>query len=204
AREESYIFLNYMQGAYLDNSTKLATYIHDELVKALGTRKRGVKQAGFIVLKNVAMPTVLVETAFITNPGDLKKLNSAAEREKMARAIFNAFVTYKNELETNSAQVRYAPGVRDDAPGVTYAIQIASAKGRITNFKRFNLPEPARELHAGDRYCYYVRECSSYDEAVNAQRETRKSVKDCFVIAIRGGKLIPVAEARRVENERKK
>jgi N-acetylmuramoyl-L-alanine amidase len=49
-----------------------------------------------------------------------------------------------------------------------------------------------------------VGKCSSYDEVVKLQREIRKSVSDCFVIAIHGGTLIPVTRARQIENERKK
>ena len=50
-----------------------------------------------------------------------------------------------------------------------------------------------------DRYRYYVKKTSSYEKALEFQQEVRKTVKDCFVIAVYKGKQISVAEARKLE-----
>jgi N-acetylmuramoyl-L-alanine amidase len=201
---ESYILFNHLQNTFLSNSLAFAESIHGELVKELKTRARGVKQAIFFVLKDVAMPSVLIEMGFISNPSDQKKLVSTAGKEKAARAIFNAFAAYKEELERNSVLIQNAREKVEEEPALVYAIQVASAKSRIANLKRFNLRDPVKELKLEDRYCYYVRECSSYNEATKNQQEIRKVVKDCFVIALHDGKLIPVSRAKQIENERKK
>ncbi|MDR0544591.1 MAG: N-acetylmuramoyl-L-alanine amidase [Odoribacteraceae bacterium] len=201
---ESYILYNHLQNTFLSNSTEFAGHVHDEIVKALGTTARGIKQGLLIVLKEAAMPAVLIETAFISNVNDLKKLASPAGRDKFARAIFRAFVTYKEEWERNSVLIQNAPEEEEQGKSLVYAIQVVSAKGRITNFKRFNLQDKVEELRLEDRYCYYVRACSSYNEAVRNQQDVRKKVKDCFVIALLDGKPIPVSKARQIENEQKK
>jgi N-acetylmuramoyl-L-alanine amidase len=196
-KTESYILFNYMKNASLENSMKFAVSVHDELVKALSLERRGVKQAGFLVLHGAGMPAVLVETGFITNAADLKKLTSNSGREKMARSIFNAFVVYKKEVESNSVVIQ---NVRKEREGeLVYAIQVAAARSRMTNFKRFNLQEPVEEVKVGDLYRYYVCKRATYNEVVSVQRKIRESVKDCFVIAFHKGKLIPVGEARKIE-----
>ncbi|HMM48235.1 MAG TPA: N-acetylmuramoyl-L-alanine amidase [Miltoncostaeaceae bacterium] len=77
-------------------SKRLALSIQTELVATLGLPDRGVKEAGFYVLRHTVMPAVLVEGAFLTNPGDLAKLASPVERERIARAVGRGVQTYWN------------------------------------------------------------------------------------------------------------
>ena len=57
-------------------------------------------------------------------------------------------------------------------------------------------------LKGTDRYRYYVKKTSSYEKALEFQQEVRKTVKDCFVIAVYKGKQITVAEARKLERKK--
>lgn len=66
---------------------KLATYVQNELIKDLGTTNRGVKTAGFYVLKNTDAPSILAELEFISNPTGEKNLNNDAFQNKCAQAI---------------------------------------------------------------------------------------------------------------------
>jgi N-acetylmuramoyl-L-alanine amidase len=75
------------QKAYLRDSERLAVAIQAELNLLGGIKQRGVKQAPFVVLRGAAMPAVLVETAFISNPKEEEKLKSPAFRLKVAQAI---------------------------------------------------------------------------------------------------------------------
>ena len=75
------------QKAFLQDSERLAVAIQAQLNELGGIKQRGVKQAPFVVLRGAAMPAVLVETAFISNPKEEAKLQSPAFRLKVAQAI---------------------------------------------------------------------------------------------------------------------
>lgn len=80
-------------------SEKFAGLIQQELGKQLKIRNRGVNQAGFIVLVGAAMPNVLIETAFISNPNEEDLLKSSVGQLSYARGIFNAIKKYKSHYE---------------------------------------------------------------------------------------------------------
>ena len=98
---ESIMLLSLTQKAKIDNSTILANLIQDQLENRVGLRSRGVKQAPFQVLWNTTMPSVLIETGFMTNPNEEKKLNNKTHRVYIASAIFRAIRDYKKYLESN-------------------------------------------------------------------------------------------------------
>ena len=75
------------QKAYLQESERLAVNVQNQLNRLGGIKERGVKQAPFVVLRGAAMPAVLVEVAFISNPIEEKKLKEAVFRRKVAEAI---------------------------------------------------------------------------------------------------------------------
>ncbi|HEX7552694.1 MAG TPA: N-acetylmuramoyl-L-alanine amidase [Geothrix sp.] len=75
------------QTAFLQDSERLAVAIQGQLNRLAGIKERGVKQAPFIVLRGAAMPAVLVEVAFISNPKEEEKLKDAAFQAKVADAI---------------------------------------------------------------------------------------------------------------------
>lgn len=83
---------------YLDQSISFASKLQSEF-KRIGRYDRGVKQAGFLVLYKTTMPSVLIETGFLTNPTEEKFLSDSTTQLKMAGSMFTAFQRYKNELE---------------------------------------------------------------------------------------------------------
>jgi N-acetylmuramoyl-L-alanine amidase len=96
---QSYILFSLFQNAYLANSMNLAGKIEKEFRFANNRYSRGVKQAGFLVLWKTAMPSVLVETGFITHEDDAKYLGSEIGRLETAWGIFSAINDYKKEVE---------------------------------------------------------------------------------------------------------
>ena len=93
---------------FLDQSISFASKLQTEF-KELGRSDRGVKQAGFIVLYKTTMPSVLIETGFLTNPNEEKFLNDSINQLKMSSAMFSAFETYRNELEGIVVSKEVAP-----------------------------------------------------------------------------------------------
>lgn len=83
---------------FLDQSINFAGKLQNEF-KGLGRYDRGVKQAGFLVLYKTTMPSVLIETGFLTHPEEEKFLGDADGQIKMARSMFVAFDKYKSEVE---------------------------------------------------------------------------------------------------------
>jgi N-acetylmuramoyl-L-alanine amidase len=96
---EGNIFFSMMQNAFLDRSLAFAGKVQHQLVDNLRMVNRGVKQAGFLVLYKTAMPGVLIETGFISNPANEKYLLSDKGQDQMAQAIFKALRDYKNQIE---------------------------------------------------------------------------------------------------------
>jgi len=75
------------QKAFLEDSERLAVEVQTQLNRLAGIKERGVKQARFVVLRSAAMPAVLVETAFISNPKEEQKLKDPAFVDQVAQAI---------------------------------------------------------------------------------------------------------------------
>ena len=101
---ESIIGLTIMQEEFLDQSIALAKLIQDNFSGELKRNNRKVKQAGFIVLHQTFMPSVLVETGFLTNKSEGAFLNSKAGQSQMGTAIAEAILKYKNSVQSNIAQ----------------------------------------------------------------------------------------------------
>jgi N-acetylmuramoyl-L-alanine amidase len=97
---ESYILFSLTQDAYYESSLKMAQKVEHQFKTRVGRNSRGVKQAGFVVLYKTAMPSVLVETGFITNPQEEEYLGSERGQDLLASGIYRAFKEYKLEVET--------------------------------------------------------------------------------------------------------
>jgi N-acetylmuramoyl-L-alanine amidase len=88
----------------LDESRDFATDVQKAMLDKLrsgnkAVKDRGVKQAPFVVLIGAAMPSVLAEISFVTNPQDAKLLRSSAYRQRIADALLNAIRKYQTSLK---------------------------------------------------------------------------------------------------------
>ena len=96
--EASIIFTLY-QNAFLDQSLTMASLVQDEFREGDKRFDRGVKQAGFLVLVYTAMPSILIETGFLTNAEDEKIMVTDKGQQKIAESIYRAFRKYKGDVE---------------------------------------------------------------------------------------------------------
>ncbi len=101
---ESVIGLTIMQEEFLDQSISLAKTIQDNFSDKLKRKNREVKQAGFIVLHQTFMPSVLVEAGFLTNDDEGAYLNSQKGQSEMGAAIAEAILAYKTGVQPNVSQ----------------------------------------------------------------------------------------------------
>ncbi len=97
---ESYILFSLYQSAFQENSLRLAQNIESQFGNRVGRNSRGVKSAGFIVLWQTSMPSVLVEVGYLSNPKEERELNDKLNQTYMASGIFRAFRDYKEEIES--------------------------------------------------------------------------------------------------------
>lgn len=99
---EAHIIITLQQSAFLVQSTLLASNIESQLSARKKVKKsRGVKQAGFLVLWKTAMPSVLVETGFISNAEERTYLSSDSGKREVALSIYKAVKDYKKNWEAN-------------------------------------------------------------------------------------------------------
>lgn len=93
--------LSMFQNVFLEQSIHFAELVESMIETSAERRSRGVKQAGFVVLKETTMPSVLIETGFLSNAGEEAFLGADEGQQAMADAILKAFTTYRSELESN-------------------------------------------------------------------------------------------------------
>lgn len=99
---ESYIIFSLFQNANIEKSLLLASKVEQKFKDNEKLTSRGVKQAGFLVLYKTTMPSILIETGFLTNKNEEKFLASTEGQENVASSIFKAFKEYKDEIEDAS------------------------------------------------------------------------------------------------------
>jgi N-acetylmuramoyl-L-alanine amidase len=97
---ESYILFALNQSAYQESSLRFAAKIESQFKTRVGRSSRGVKQAGFMVLWKTTMPSVLIETGFLSNVTEEKFLGSESGQDLIASGIYRAFKEYKAEIES--------------------------------------------------------------------------------------------------------
>lgn len=96
---EAHIILSLYQNAFLDYSINLASKVQDKVRRDGRIRDLGVNQAGFVVLWKTTMPSILVETGYLTNPKNEKYLTSEEGKIESASNIFEAVKEFKQVLE---------------------------------------------------------------------------------------------------------
>ena len=200
---ESVISLILMQQTYLDQSINLASTIQKSFVENLNRKDRTVKQAGFIVLKYTYMPSVLVETGFLTNRSEGAYLNSSVGQVKMASAIAKAIINYKNKraasFETESAtQITIDQSISNlNQSDIYFAVQISASKRKI-NLKSYNFKglKDVWRTKSVKLYRYYTGKSFTIENAKNKLEEAKnKGYNNAFIVAFDGDKKISISDA---------
>jgi len=96
---EAHILFSMFQNAFLEQSILFAQKVQQRSAATPGRKDRGVKQAGFLVLRHATMPSVLVETGYLSNRDEENYLRTEKGQKEMANALLEAFSEYKSEME---------------------------------------------------------------------------------------------------------
>ncbi|MDN3723518.1 N-acetylmuramoyl-L-alanine amidase [Aequorivita sp. SDUM287046] len=206
---ESLIGMVLMQEEYLDQSILLASLVQNNIVNNLKQNDRSVKQAGFWVLHNTYMPSVLIETGFLTNKKEGAYLNSAKGQAEMAREIGNAIKSYINSISVVNDKVVKDPEVKELEvekviettkeeiyEGIHFKVQLAATSKKLdtkaSNFK--GLKDVVRTKEDG-LYKYYYGDTSDYNKIqVMKTFVQQKGFPSAYIVAYKNGKKVNVQE----------
>jgi len=196
---ESVISLVLMQEDYLDQSIVIADLIQKAFVSDLKRKNRTVKQAGFIVLKYTYMPSVLVETGFLTNKKEGAYLNSKKGQTEMSKSIAKGIFRYRNSISSevikNDSEL-FSDLDKNYTDNYFLKIQIASSSKKVPlksyNFKGLgNLSY----LKNNNTYRYYFEKTKDYTLAkLMLKRAVKSGYKDALIVAFKNDKSITIEE----------
>ena len=198
--EESVLGLTLLQEENLDKSFSLAAEIQQNFSQNLKRKNRGVKQAGFVVLHQTYMPSVLIELGFLSNKNEGKFLNSKMGQQQMAKEIAKAITKYYQQLKANtvvsqsvnlddSISKTYLPDEIGSEEEVIFKIQIASSKNKL-KAKSYNFRglKNIERVKVGSYYKYYYGITSNYQEVKNALLKVKKKgYSDAYIAAFKNG-----------------
>ena len=102
---ESYIIFEFMSNKFLEQSLNFASLTQHELINGAKRTNRNVRQAGFLVLRETSMPSVLIELGYISNREEEKYLNSSNGQNTLANSIYSAFTKYKTEYNKRNGYI---------------------------------------------------------------------------------------------------
>lgn len=138
--DEAMMVLSVYQNVYREQSINFADKVQQEFKDRCARKDKGVNDAGFLVLWKTAMPSVLIETGFLTNPAEEKFLGSAKGQEYMAAAIFRALRQWKDEVE--GRKVTYDDAIETQKPYVlTAADNVTDTTAAVKDSAKNTVPK---------------------------------------------------------------
>jgi N-acetylmuramoyl-L-alanine amidase len=196
---ESVISLVLMQEDYLDQSIVIADLIQRAFVSDLNRKNRTVKQAGFIVLKYTYMPSVLVETGFLTNKKEGAYLNSLKGQREMSSSIAKGIIKYKSRFSNDSTfgpinSFSYEDSSFKLEDDYYLKIQIASSKKRIP-LKSYNFKglKSLSTVKTGSLFRYYYEKTRDYSIAKKLLLKAKNNgYKDAIIVAFKNDTKISI------------
>jgi len=96
---ENFILVSMAQSSYMKYSERFSDILNREMSRTVREKSRGIKQAGFYVLVGASMPSVLIETGYLSNKKQARYLNSKRGQQQIARAIYDSIKIFKRQYE---------------------------------------------------------------------------------------------------------
>jgi N-acetylmuramoyl-L-alanine amidase len=224
--DESYIIFTLYQDANLGLSLQLATDVQAQMGDRVRQDDHGVRQAGFLVLYKTTMPSLLVETGYLSNAQEEQYLMSEKGQQSIAEAIFRAVQQYREgkgiqptavvrrdaqdtppppavaKTEASSpARVQETttdPPRNDHQPQVSFRVQVYTSPKEIPlTSKRFSGLRDVRMYRHQGMYKYTTGNESTPDAAFSLLSQVKKKgFRDAFVVAFSDGQRISMEKAR--------
>ncbi|MGB0366588.1 MAG: N-acetylmuramoyl-L-alanine amidase family protein [Flavobacteriaceae bacterium] len=214
---ESVISLLLMQETYQGQSIDAASTIQKSFVTNLNRKDRTVKQAGFLVLRETYMPSVLVEVGFLTNKKEGQYLNSNKGQQEMATTIAKAILNYRDQLVASVSTLAIdhnvpkeikapptivevkteTPSVNSSSKGIVFRVQIAASARSLeltkANFKGLK----GVSVEKRDKlYRYFYGQANQYKSAERLKQKAIKAGYEyAFLVAFKDGVKINISDA---------
>ena len=210
---ESYIGMMIMQEEYLEQSILLADFVQKNFTNVVIRNDRGVKQAGFLVLHQTSMPSVLIETGFLTNKEEGPFLNSGGGQSKMADAIVDAIIDYSHTInlgvlenlgEGQPVEITTKEDIEEIIiSGVTFKVQLAASSKKLEpNASNFKGLTPVFREKEGKLFKYYYGATSNFSQINQLHDQAKaKGFPSSYVVAFKDGKKITVNEALKSQSK---
>lgn len=214
---ESYIIFEMMQNVHLKQSIEVAQYVQNSF-STLGRINRSVRQDVFLVLRETAMPAILVELGFISNPSEAEFLLSDRGQKELAQCIARGFGKYfekhaqdkqvvasssregrqvsSNEERTSDSATESVSATSlhtqvQAASGSFFSVQIASSTRKMSaKDAQFKGISDLRIVQENNRYYCLVGKCPNLTEAKRLRAQLKERYKDCYIVRYEGGKRI--------------
>lgn len=195
---ESYIIFEFMANEFLDLSVYFASLVQNQLVTNSKRVNRNVRQAGFLVLREVAMPSILVELGYISNKQEEAYLKSTSGQTSLARSIYNGFRDYKKEFDkksfvfSNGSDSDNVSSVQSTVITASqdkeYRIQILTSSKKLdSGSPSFKGLSPVEFYYDGGIYKYTYGNSNNTESIVKELREVKKKFKDAFIVEFENG-----------------
>ena len=214
---ESYIIFEFLQDKNMEKSVQLASLIQRQFKNTAKRIDKGVHQAGFLVLRETTMPGVLVELGYISTPDEERYLLSEAGTDALAKSIYQAFITYKEQngvlmtkktssksaakaqtKTTSKQQVKKTASAAKVSTGEkpVFKIQILTSDKKLSaNNKQFKGLSPVNYYQEKGLYKYTYGESIDYNKVLRTKQQISAKFKGAFIIAFKNGKKMDVNQA---------
>ena len=206
---ESYIMFEFLQDKNMAQSVELAKMVQKRTCAAAARPNKGVKQAGFLVLRETSMPSCLIELGFISAPSEEQFLNSDEGIANMGRGIYQAFCDYLakydksftvpfnpevSETKEENKEQPQPEEVKDEAP--VFKVQILTSNVKLKSGSRqLKGRDDADFYKDGNIYKYTVGASTNYNEIYRLRKQLLDQFPEAFIIAFKGGQRMNVQKA---------
>lgn len=194
---ESYIIFEFMTDQYLQQSVYFASLVQNRLVNNSKRVNRNVRQAGFLVLREVAMPSILVELGYISNAVDERYMKTESGQKSLANSVYLAFKEYKREYDkkshvfTNPEQrnATNSPATKIESTAASeYRVQFLTVSRKLPdNSPQLKGLKPVDFYIDGSTYKYTYGSSDNLTEINKILKTVKGKFKDAFIVEFKDG-----------------
>ena len=210
----SSIIFSLMQNAHLGQSLEFAADVAQAMEGGPIKTNRGVSQDPFWVLWRTAMPAVLIEVGFMTNPQDLAVLRSEVGRDQIAQNIYKAFRIYKarydreeiaDQAGNDATEVtepvipteaegaaEKSPEAQPEQPKVLYGVQVLVTSKDMPDSDPFFAGYKPLRIPVGKLTKYVVGVSAKLQDVKKNYPAIQKKFPDSFIVKVENGSTSPV------------